>query len=302
MIAVAEHLLVADHMIDNQELSAVLWRHRGLIIVSTLTFTILLTVLAFILTPVYRGAAILVPVNTDRSALEGGLGSSLGSVGGLAALAGLNLNSKESAVEETLAVLKSRQFTEAFITRNDLLPQLFHDNWDAPTGTWKVGVKPPTLHQAYRVFNSMRTVNKDPKTGLITLQVDWTDRAKAADWTNTLVRQLNDEMRARAIAQSDASMGYLQKELNGTTEVSTREALSRLIESQIKQRMLANVTQEYSLRFVDRAMVPDVTEKVSPRKTLLIAVGMILGFVVGTGVALLLNARTLARRRRGTTA
>ena len=41
----------------------------------------------------------------------------------LAALAGINLPSKDSEIEETLAVLRSRQFTEDFIVRNNLAPQ-----------------------------------------------------------------------------------------------------------------------------------------------------------------------------------
>jgi uncharacterized protein involved in exopolysaccharide biosynthesis len=297
MIAVADRVIVQD-VLDNHELVAVLWKRRRLVLISALLFTAVATVLAFTMTPVYRGTAILVPVNTDRGALEGGLGSALGSVGGLAALAGFGLGSKESAVEETLAVLKSRQFTETFIVRNNLLPELFHDSWDAHTGSWKVGATVPSLNKAFRAFDQMRTVDKDVKTGLITLKIDWTDRRRAAEWTNSLVQQLNDEMRARAIAESAASMGYLEKELSGTTEVAAREAISRLMESQIKQRMLAKVTQEYSLRFVDKAMVGDVTDKVAPRKALMMATGMLFGIVIGCGLALLLNVRELALRRQ----
>jgi len=299
MIAIADQVIVDDEL-DNRELVAVLWKRRLLITVCAVLLTGVMTVLAFIMTPVYRGTAIMVPVNTDRSALGGGLDSALGGVGGLAALAGLNLSSKESAVEETLAVLKSRQFTENFIVRNNLMPQLFADKWDASRGNWKVGEKAPTLHKAFKSFSGMRSVNKDPKTGLITLTVDWTDRVKAATWTNMLVEQLNEEMRNRAMLAANASLGFLQQELTQTTEVGTREAVSRLIESQVKQKMLANVTQEYSLRFVDRAMPSDMTDKVAPRKSLMMAGGMLLGIVIGSGLALLLNARQLAVRRKRT--
>jgi uncharacterized protein involved in exopolysaccharide biosynthesis len=224
--------------------------------------------------------------------------SSLGSVGGLAALAGINLPSRDSEIEETLAVLRSRQFTEDFIVRNNLAPELFSKLWDKRTGKWKVPAdKQPTLNKAFKALDGLRKINREPKTGLITLQIDWPDRAYAAELANSMVEQLNAEMRARATKAADASMGYLEKELAATTEVGTREAISRLIESQVKQRMLANVTQEYALRFVDRALVPDVTEKVSPRKGLMMIAGMLLGIVVGCSWAIVANMYRMVRRR-----
>ena len=110
-------------------------------------------------------------------------------------------------MEETLAVLKSQQFTETFIVRYNLAPLLFAKKWDAGTGNWKVGITVPTRHDAFVAFDSMRKIDRDTKTGLITLKVDFTDRAKAAEWSNMLVEQLNDEMRRRAIESSSASIG-----------------------------------------------------------------------------------------------
>jgi uncharacterized protein involved in exopolysaccharide biosynthesis len=288
----------------NDELIDVLWRRRWLIAIFGVVCAGILAVVAFAMTPIYRGAAVLVPADINRGGglgIGGGsLGSGGGAVGGLAALAGLNLGTSQSQVEESLAVLKSRQFTETFISRNNLMPELFAKQWDKQAGKWRVeGDKQPTLNRGFKAFDEIRTVTRDTKTGLITLQVDWHDRQKAVDWTDKLVQQLNDEMRARAITDANASLGYLQKELASANEVSTREAISRLIEAQIKQRMLADVTQEYSLRYVDRPIVPDAWDKVAPRKALMIAAGLLLGLVVGMSLAILINTYEIAKRRRG---
>jgi uncharacterized protein involved in exopolysaccharide biosynthesis len=287
----------------NRELIDVLWRRRRLITFCSVSFAVIAAVIAFTMTPIYRGAAVLVAVDPSHggmaSSLGGSGGSGLGSMGGLAALAGLSLGTSQSQVEESLAVLKSRQFTETFIARNNLMPELFATQWDVQAGKWRVeGDKQPTLNRGFKAFDSLRTIIRDTKTGLITLQVDWRDREKAVDWTGKLVQQLNDEMRARAIADADASLGYLQKELPTTTEIPTREAISRLIEQQVKQRMLANVTQEYALRFVDRPIVPDASEKVAPRKSLMIAAGLLLGLIIGMSFAILINMYEIAKRRR----
>ena len=293
-------LASATEVPGNHELIDALWRRRWLITICTVVLAGLMTVVAFTMTPIYRGSAILVPADANRGGIGNSIGSGMGAVGGLAALAGLNLGSLQSQVEESLAVLKSREFTETFISRNNLMPELFAKQWDAQAGKWRVeGAKQPTLNKGFKEFDSLRTVSRDTKTGLITLQVDWRDREKAVDWTRKLVQLLNDEMRDRAIADANASLGYLQKELTTTTEVSIREAVSRLIEAQVKQRMLANVTQDYALRYVDRPIVPDATEKVAPRKALIIGAGLILGFVIGVSLAVLINAYEIAKRRRG---
>ena len=128
---------------------------------------------------------------------------------------------------------------------------------------------------------------EEKKTGLVNVQIDWTDPQEAADWANELVRRLNAEMRSRAIAKSNASLGYLEDELKTTLEVATREAINRLIEAQIKQRMVANVTTEYAFRIVDRAMASDPDDPEKPKKIILIALGPIAGLAIGVVAVLL---------------
>lgn len=248
----------------------------------------------FLITPVYRATSVLIPAGTINS---GGLGASfggeLGSLGGLAALAGLNLGSKSDPTEEALAVLRSRQFTEAFIREKNLMPVLFEHSWDSAKRAWKnASGDEPTYAMAYRRFDrGIRTVFMDKKTGLVTLQVDWKDRAVSASWANELVRRLNEEMRQRAIKQADASLKFLQQELEGTAIVETRLAINRLIEGQVNMRMLANVTSEYAFRVVDPAMVPDRHDVVRPRKLLLLVLGICSGGVAGVLLVLLFGQR-----------
>ncbi len=187
----------------------------------------------------------------------------------------------DSEMEEALAVLKSRQFTESFIANEKLMPKLFADRWDAVADTWKSTAKVPTPSKAYNAFDKIRAIVQDKKTGLITLEIEWTDRNDAAAWVNELVRELNQEMRARAIEQADASMRFLQKELRTTATVEERDALNHLVESQVKQRMLANVTQDYSFRIVDKAIASDKDDQVKPQKRFLVMLGALLGLMVG---------------------
>ena len=244
--------------------------------------TILFVAVALISLPVYRATTMLIPASADRNNMSGALNSALGQLGGIAALAGIGPGAGDLETEEALAVLRSRQFTEEFIDQLNLMPVLFESRWDKAARDWKPDEdNPPTKAMAYKRFNDIRKVIQDKKTGLISLQIDWKDRAQAAAWANELVARLNAEMRGRAIRQVDASLSYLEKEQETTGTIATRDAISRLIEAQIKQRMLANVTQEYAFRIVDRAIAPDLNDPVRPKKILLFLLGPFVGFTLG---------------------
>ena len=186
---------------EDMDLREFFWRiapYRWWLLASTLMFTAIFSAAAFIKTPVYRVATVLVPVGIERTGSS--VSSALGQLGGLASLAGLNIGSSNSSTEEALAVLRSREFTQQFIAENDLLPKLYFRKWNAVSKTWRVSPsKVPTLARAATYFaKAIRSIEQDKKTGLVTLNIDWRDAAVAAEWSQLLISRLNHEMRQRA--------------------------------------------------------------------------------------------------------
>jgi uncharacterized protein involved in exopolysaccharide biosynthesis len=269
--------------LDLRSLLKLVSSRRWVVVICVVLSTSAFTTLAFILKPVYESTVVLVPANTERS-LEG-IGGALGQLGGIASLAGLSMGARGNETEEALAVLRSRHFTESFINDHNLMPVLFAGKWDAAQGRWKVPLEDqPTPARAFRFFDrKIRSVVQDKKTGLVTLSVDWRNRELAAAWANELAQRLNEEMRARAIGKAESSLGYLEHELEATTTVPTREAIGRLIEAQVKQRMVAHVTQEYAFRVVDKAMVADKDDPIRPNRPAIIAVGFLAGLAAALG-------------------
>src|SRR5262249_21351563 len=136
--------------------------------------------------------------------------------------------------DEAIAVLKSRQFTETFITERNLLPQLYPDLWDSKAQRWIDPEKVPTMGGAYQRFDQkIRSVSTDNDTGLVTLEILWRDPKQAADWANDLVRRLNQRTRDRAVKQSQDSLDYLNEQLNKTDIMEIRTAVFGLIEHHI---------------------------------------------------------------------
>lgn len=274
--------------------------NRWLILTVALAVGGAFTAYGFLATPIYRATAVLAPAEVERSI--GGLSGALGQLGNVAALAGIGgLDQRNSVVEESLAVLRSTEFLERFIADHNLLPRLFPGAWDAAHGRWKTRwLRPePTMAKGIAYFDSrILNAERDRRTGLVSVSVDWRNREEAASWANELVARVNSEMRSRAMAKAVAYTGFLEKELSSTEVVETRTAISRLIEEQIKERMVASVTQEYAFRTVGHAYPPDADDFVKPQRALLAVGGCFLGLLLGLGAAFVatLSVRSPSRR------
>jgi uncharacterized protein involved in exopolysaccharide biosynthesis len=286
MVSMAPREPVAEEVVDFRALGRRLMARRRLVAAIVAVSTTAFAAAAFIMTPVYRATAILAPASHQSSG-RGLLNSALGDLGGVAALAGLNISTIDPGTEEALAVLQSRELTEAFVKDWNLMPKLFPGRWDMATNSWKASWwrKTPTLAKGFDYFDRhVRTVTADKKTGLVTLHIVWKDRDEAAAWATELVRRVNDEMRARAIAEADASMAYLDKESQSAQTVTARDAVSRLMETEIRQRMVANVSREYAFRVVDAALPPDKDDPLRPQKAVLTIAGLLIGVLIALAV------------------
>jgi uncharacterized protein involved in exopolysaccharide biosynthesis len=295
---VATQVELQDEDIDLGAIATKLWSKRWWLGASVILFTIPFLVVALLAEPVYRASTLLIDARGDTGA-AGSIGAALGQLGNLASLARINVTGANH-VDEAMAVMRSREFTERFIDEQRLLPALFPDLWDERANKWQTpDGAPPHPVQGYKAFNAIRSVTQEGRGGLVTVAVEWHDPAQAAAWANALVARINAEMRDRAIANTQLSVGYLEKELESTSTIETRQAINRLIEAQINQRMVASVTQEYAFRVVDRALPPDPDDSVGPSKLTLLALGPIVGLAFGVFAVLVVNILTGRRPPSG---
>lgn len=286
--------------IDVRDLAAGLWSRKWTVIAIGIIASLVAVLASFIIRPTYRSTVVLMPAFAGPNDISDSISSALGSLGGISSLVGLGTTASDQATQEALAVLRSRQFTEAFIVARDLLPTLYSDRWDEGTDSWRRdGESPPTLAKAFTLFNDdIRTISEDARAGLIFLHIDWHDPLVAADWANDLVKRLNDEMRDRAIRRADDSVAYLERELSTTSTIEIREAINRIVEAQIRQRMLASVSPDFAFRTVDKALPADPDDPISPRRALFFVGGPVAGFALGLLVAAILYIASTSPTRR----
>lgn len=261
----------ADGQIDAIAIWRVLWKYRYAITVWAVVFGAIAAYFAFTAIPGYRAEAAIAEV----SAANGNAASSLtNQLGGLASLVGVNLGAGAGGPNRDYqALLKSRHLAEEFVVRHQLIPVLFPD-----------AKKTPTLWFTVRKFREgILTIRDDKKTGLTIVEIDWTDPEVAARWANDYVALANEELRARAIKDSKASIDYLNAQIAQTAVVELQKVMYNLIENNTKTLMLANVRAEYAFSIIDPAVKPE--ERSTPHRRLIVMFGLLVGGLLGVAFA-----------------
>ena len=290
----------ADDEIDLRELFSVIWQGKWLIIAVTAVFAIAAVFYALSLPNIYKSEALLAPVS-DSSGMK-----VPGQLGGLAALAGVNLGGGGSdKTSLALEILKSREFIGRFIEKHDLfIPIMAAESWnratnslqidqdiyDSETKQWVRDVKPPfqpkpSLLETHEEFMKLLNVSQDKETGMVKLSIEHFSPVIAQEWVMWLVQAINNEMRERELSEAQSSIAYLTSQLETTTIADIRTMLFSLIEEQTKTVMLANVRAEYVFKTVDPAVVAE--KKAKPARALIVIIATMLGGLVATFILLL---------------
>ena len=282
---------LADDEIDLRELFSAIWQGKWLIIAVTFVFAVGGIFYALSLPDIYKSEALLAPAS-DSSGMKVS-----GQLGGLAALAGVNLGGSGSGDKTALAieVLKSREFIGRFVEKYDLfVPLMAAESWsrhndslqidpelyNTESQKWvrevKLPYKPkPSFLEAYESFSGLLSVSQDKTTGMIRLSIEHFSPYLAKQWVDLLIKEINKEMRERELDEAQSSMNYLNEQISQTDIADVRSMLFSLIEEQTKTVMLASVRDEYVFKTIDPAIVAE--KKSKPKRALIVVLSVMLG-------------------------
>ena len=84
----------------------------------------------------------------------------------------------------------------------------------------------------------------------------------------------DSKLRAETLITTESNISFLNKQLNMYENVETKEAISLLIQSEIEQKMLAEINENYSFKVIDEIYVPE--SKTYPSRALILIVGTFL--------------------------
>ncbi len=290
--------------LDLRELAFLMWKNKWIIIGTIFVFTTCSFLYAIYQPNTYKSEALLAPASEEKN---GGLAALAGQFGGLASLAGINLDgSKSDKSALAVEVMKSRQFISTFIQKHDLLPNLIaadkwnsrdnriiYDNelYDENQGNWvrevKYPFKPkPSMQEAFKKFKKIMSVSVDKESGLVKVSVEHVSPIIAQQWVEWLVEDINEVMKQRDVTDAKKSVEFLNATISQTNVADIRTILYKLIEEQTKIIMFAEVRNEYVFNTIDPAVIPE--EKFKPRRALICAVGFVMGAILA-GMFILLR-------------
>lgn len=293
----------AEGEIDLRELFSELWKRKWFIIIFTFIFSIGGVLYALSQPNTYKSDVVLASSSNSGS---GGMAAMAAQFGGLASLAGINLDSGSSDNKAiALAVLNSRQFLNAFITKHDLLvpliastewhassdelvinPELYDVNkneWvrEVPSGKSVI----PTDWESYKAFKEILSSSEAKDTGLVTLSITHFSPILAKQWAELLVLELNAWMKEKSLSETKRNIGYLEQQLDKTNVSDMRSVFFQLIEEQTKNLMLAEVETEFAFKTIDPAVIPE--DKSGPKRALICVLTALLSSMFGIAIVLI---------------
>lgn len=305
---------MAGPRVELRKLMRLLWSRWVLLLCTTLLSALGSAYIALTREPVFESDALLSPVKQDLGQGGGGGGSVSGIVGQLAGLAGLaNISLGGVSVDESVAVLNSREFALRFMAEHKVMQYLFPKLWDERTGQWiapeKNGpsmvqrlarrlapspawdIRPPpgpSPDDAVKRFDRVRVVAVDRRTTFIRLAVRGPTPEIVRLWGNSMIDELNDWMRNKTLDQSRRAVELLSKRLNSESLESIRTAEAALLENQLRTEVMAESKREYAVSVLDPPSLPD--QRYYPRRVRMVLIGALLGFVFGAFCVLLAAA------------
>ncbi|MDF0748947.1 Wzz/FepE/Etk N-terminal domain-containing protein [Marinobacter sp. 71-i] len=279
-----------DDEIDLRELFATLWAGKWIVILMTILFAAGGVAYALYKPDIYQANALLAPADGENS---GRLGGQLGS---LASLAGVNIG-EDGSSNTVIAkeVLQSRVFLTDFIRRHELAaPLMATEAWNIRQSEWVYNreiynpetrewgtdedgesLEPTNWDLVKKFRESHLSVSENQDNGMVTVSVKSRSPVAAMQWTEWLVKDINEHMRAQDIEDAEASINYLEAKLDETNIAGMQQVFYQLIESETRTVMLANAQQEYVFKTVDPAVVPQ--EKTEPKRALIAIIATMLG-------------------------
>ncbi|MCV2883278.1 Wzz/FepE/Etk N-terminal domain-containing protein [Aestuariibacter sp. AA17] len=295
------------------ELIGVVWKQKWIVIIVTVMFAVGSIFYALSLPNKFTSSALVQINEAESSNILNALG---GQLGGLASLAGVDINSKNNFSNIVMETIQSRTFIAKFVEQENIKQYLFAaQTWDPVTNamtfnpsvydtqsdTWVREIderslkKPePSLLESYEQFMEIFSVDQDAMTGLVTIKVEFINPHLAQQWTQGLIELLNAELRAKEIREKTAYIEYLTKKIENINNVEIKAIFFELIEEELKRKLLAEVEEEFALKVIDPAVSPEM--KSSPRRALIVVLATMFGGLLSVIGVLALHYFRVFRR------
>lgn len=273
----------SQEVISIKEIIKLLKKNKLILLILNMLILVPTLIYVFNIPDLYRSEAVLLP-SSDNSNMK-----LPGQLGGLAAIAGVNLNSGSgNKVSIAIEILKSRKFLTEFVADEDVKIELLavkywdkennsliidNDIYDTNRKKWTVSSiqiikNSPSNQYCVDLLKKNLLVTEDKTSGIVKISMQHKSPFIAKKWVDQLVKKLNKELRDRDIKEAQESIIYLTKEIEKTSNSNMKNILYSLLEEQNRILLLASIKDEYIFKTIDPPVVPEMKD--SPARLLII--------------------------------
>lgn len=281
--------------IQIKELLLIIWKRKYFVSVTITAAVIISLIYALSLPNIYTSNALLSESNPSES-----LNSKIGEFSTIANMAGIQIpNTSGSKIDEAMARIKSYDFFT-----KEFLPYIQYENlvaaksWDKSTDTVtfnknfnsleKIWIKnKPTQQEAFEIYNKNLNVSQDNNNGFVSLTISHVSPYISEKWLDIIIVNINNYMREIDRIQAENSIDFLNQTANKTNINQIKEAIARLIESQIQTLMLVESNKDYVFKEIVSPIAPE--KKSGPSRTTIVLFGIFIGVFIAILVPILMH-------------
>ena len=279
-----------------------LWNKKFTILFITFIFSISSITFSLLLPNKYVSSSTLVL----SSQLDSAISSMSQNLGGLASLAGVDIGDSGKKDESLgIEIIKSRSFFEHLVSFDGVMEQImaakYYDSNNKKTvfdkkkfivdeALWVRKPKPPfgvepTYLEAYQEYiDELLTIYHDKKAGVVEISITHVSPLFANEFLNLIIYQFNYLTREKEIKRSNNAMEYLSNESKNVQNVEVKQSINKLIEEQLKTKMISNMSDEYYFEVIDKPYIPE--EKSYPQRSLIVILATFIGLILSITYAL----------------
>ena len=138
---------------------------------------------------------------------------------------------------------------------------IFEGNlYDEINDKWLIDI--PTDFKIYKEFKKNLSISKKGSYGLVELSFQSKSPALSKDVVQKIINHINKSMSEESLRESELNLNFLYGEISNQKSMQTKNAISKLIESQLQKKMLATNKENYVVKVVSPPLMPE--EKSSP--------------------------------------
>ena len=125
----------------------------------------------------------------------------------------------------------------------------------------------PSFLDAFDKYSSSLKVSYNEKTGFLEISMSHFSPVFAEAFLREVIFSVNEVLREDALEEAEAALEYLLEESKLSSSVEIRNSVAQLIEHQLKKKMLAQVSKDYSIKYLDSPFIPE--KKSAPSRSVI---------------------------------